>query len=237
MPDRLILSGAAAKPVIVFDLNETLLDLSALDPTFARIFATGNGAELRTAWFRQVLELFLTATVIDDYRSFDELTADALQMLVVQRGKSPDRRDGALLKEALGGIPAYPDVRPGLDRLREAGFTVATLTNSTKQSAERLLESAGLRPLFDHVLSADDVRRYKPAREAYEYAARQLDVGLDEIVLVAAHAWDIAGAMSAGCMAAFVERPQKALSPAAKQPEFSADGIEALAEQLVARYS
>jgi len=223
------------KPVIVFDLNETLLDLSALDPMFARIFATEDGVEPRTAWFRRVLELFLTATVIDDYRSFDELTMDALRMLADARGTALGPDDGALLKDALGRIPAYPDVCPGLERLRAAGFTVATLTNSTQRSAERLLEHAGLRPLFDHVLSADTVRRYKPAREAYAYAARELDVGLDAIVLVAAHAWDVAGAMAAGCTAAFVARPQKALSPE-QQPAFSAPGVEELAGQLVARY-
>lgn len=178
----------------------------------------------------------LAATVIDDYRRFDELAMDALWMLADARAATLPSDAEDVLKAALGDMPAYPDVRPGLERLRASGFTVATLTNSTQRSAERLVERAGLRPLFDRVLSADAVRRYKPAPEAYVYAARELGVEPNAIVLVAAHAWDIAGAMAAGCTAAFVARPRKALSPAQRPRAFSASSVEELAEHLVARY-
>ena len=73
------------KPVILFDMNETLLDMAALDPVFARIFDAGDGTALRKEWFAQLLELFLTATVIDEYRSFDRLTDDALARQIVAR--------------------------------------------------------------------------------------------------------------------------------------------------------
>ena len=222
------------KPAIVFDMNETLLDMAALDSTFARILARGDGAESRKKWFKQVLELFLTATITGEYRSFDKLTDDALQMLAAQQGREASAEDRAALKEAQAKIPAHPDVRPGLERLKQAGFTLATLTNSTKQSAEKLLEYAGIRDQFDHVLSADAVARYKPAREAYEYAATELGVKTRGIVLVAAHAWDVAGAMAAGCEAAFVARPDKVLSPGGKAPRFKADDVSALAERLIA---
>lgn len=220
------------KPVIVFDMNETLLDMSALDPTFAQIFGSSSGAELRKKWFKQVLELFLTATVIDEYRSFDELADDALQMLAMQQGREASAEDRAALKKAQGEIPVYPDVRPGLTRLKEAGFIIAMLTNSAKKSAEKLLEHGGIHELFDQVLSADAVERYKPAREAYEYAAAELGVTTKDIVLVAAHAWDIAGAMAAGCSAAFVSRPEKILNPGGRKPRFQASDIATLARQL-----
>lgn len=224
-------------PVIVFDLNETLLDMSALDPTFARIFGTADGAELRKRWFRQVLELFLTATVTGKYRRFDKLADDALRMLAAQRGREAGASDRASLEEAIAALSAYPDVRPGLERLTKAGFTVATLTNSAKKSAIRHLEHAGIEALFDAVLSVDEIERYKPAREAYEYAAKELAVKPSDILLVAAHAWDIAGAMAAGCEAAFIARPEKVLNPAGPKPAFEARDVSALAEQVVARKS
>jgi 2-haloacid dehalogenase len=224
------------KPVIVFDMNETLLDMSTLDPTFTRIFGQANGAELRKKWFKLVLELFLTATVTGKYRSFDKLTDDALQMLAPQQGRQASEDDRALLKEAQAKLPAYPDVPLGLARLKEAGFTLATLTNSTEKSAAKLLEQAGIRDYFEKVLSVDAVERYKPAREAYEYAAKELDVKPGDMLLVAAHAWDIAGAMAAGCEAAFIARPEKVLSPGASKPQFEASDASAFAEQLVATY-
>lgn len=221
------------KPVIVFDMNETLLDMAALDSTFARLFGAGDGAALRKTWFADVLGLFLTATVIGEYRPFGELTDDALVMLARTQGREAADADRAALKEALGRIPAHGDVPAGLTRLRDAGFTLATLTNSTAKSAETLLAFANIRDRFDRVLSVDAVRRYKPAREAYEYAARELGVPTSRILLVAAHGWDVAGAMAAGCEAAFVARPGKARIPGGRTPRFEAPDIEALAGTLV----
>lgn len=221
------------KPVLVFDMNETLLDMSALDPTFAQIFGQASGAELRKKWFRQVLELFLTATITGEYRSFDKLTDDALQMLARQQGREASAKDRAALKEAAMKVPAHPDVRRGLTRLKTAGFRLAVLSNSGKMTSTALLKLAAIDDQLEQVLSADAVKKYKPAREAYEYAARELEVQPGDIVLVAAHAWDIAGAMAAGCEAAFIARPEKVLNPGGRKPRFEASDIAALAEQLV----
>ena len=224
------------KPVIVFDVNETLLDMSALDPTFANIFDEGDGADTRQKWFQQVLELFLTSAVIGKFWPFEKLADDALQMIAWQRGGNVGVTDRAKLEKALLELPGYQDVRPGLERLKGAGFTLATLTNSAAAPTKKLLGDANVRSLFDEVLSVHVVKRYKPARETYEYAAGKLDVDLGDILLVAAHAWDIAGAQEAGCKTAFIRRPQKVLSPGVRDPEFTARDIVDLAEQVVVRH-
>ena len=223
-------------PVIVFDLNETLLDMSALDPTFSQIFQQSGGSDLRKKWFQQVLELFLTATITEKYRSFDKLGEDALRMLAAQQRRELGADDGALLKGAIAKLTVYPDVRPGLAQLKSAGFTIATLTNSGEKSAKMHLEKAGIRELFDEIISVDSIERYKPAREAYQYAAEKLAVDLADIVLVAAHAWDIAGALAAGCKAAFIARPEKVLSPGAAKPQFQAGDVQELSKQLEERF-
>lgn len=225
------------KPTILFDMNETLLDMSSLDSTFAKIFEPAAATETRKKWFKQVLELFLTATVIDEYRSFDKLTDDSLQMIAAQRGREASADDRAALKKALAELRAYPDVQPGLRQLKQARFTVATLTNSTEDAARKLVGHAGLDALFDQVLSADAVKRYKPARDAYEYAAEKLGVKTGDICLVAAHGWDIAGAHAAGCQTAFIARPEKVLSPGAPKPGLQARDVSELAAQLVARHA
>ncbi len=220
------------KPALVFDLNETLLDMSALDPAFRKIVDPKSASERRQQWFQQVLELFLTATVVGEYRSFDKLTDDALRMLMAKGGRDASDEHRATLKEALGAIPPYADVRPGLARLRDAGFTIATLTNSTEKAARALIEHGGLTELFDRILSADTIGCYKPAAEAYEYAATELGVALADIQLVAAHSWDIAGAHAAGCRTAFIARAGKVMSPGAPKPDLQASDVTKLAEQL-----
>jgi len=223
------------KPVIVFDVNETLLDLAALDDTFGEIFGHSDAGETRKKWFKQLIELFLTATVVGEYRRFDRLTDDALQMTAAQRWREVTDDDREKFRKALGELPAHPDVSAALQRLKAAGFTLAALTNSPRESAEKQLERAGLREYFARVLSADDIERYKPAREAYEHAAQELDVRLDRIVLVAAHSWDVAGALTAGCRAAFVARPGQALSPGIPEPQFRGRDVRDVAEQIVMR--
>ena len=132
-------------------------------------------------------------------------------------------------------LPALPDVRPALERLTGAGFRLAALTNSTEKTAKAQLENAGLDKLMERVLSADAVQRYKPAREAYRYAAMELKIEPDELRLVAAHGWDVAGALKAGCKAAFVARPEKALNPKGAKPDIVGRDLREVAEQIIAK--
>jgi 2-haloacid dehalogenase len=193
--------------VCVFDVNETLLDMSALDPFFDRAF---GDAAVRREWFGQMLQLALTATITGEYRPFGEHGIAALEMLGARRGIPVD---GNELREGMTSLPAHPDVGPALERLRSGGTRLATLTNSTLEVADAQLAFAGIRDLFEASLSADSVRRLKPAPEPYRHAAEQLGVPIGGVLLVAAHAWDVAGARAAGARGAFVARPGMVADP------------------------
>jgi 2-haloacid dehalogenase len=127
--------------------------------------------------------------------------------------------DRKAIAAQLRQLPAHPEVPGALRRLGDAGLRLASLTNSTEEVARAQLEHAGLIDLFELVLSADTVRRLKPAPEPYRMAAERLGVAVGEIRLIAAHAWDVAGAARAGCVTAFVARPGKALDPLVERPE------------------
>jgi len=132
-------------------------------------------------------------------------------------------------------LPAHPDVRESLTRLRTAGFRVAALTNSTGQVEEAQLANAGIRDLFDEALTADDAKRLKPAPEAYAAAALKLGVPLGRMRLIAAHAWDVAGAMRAGCAAAFVARRGALWNPLLEKPDVWGKDLREVADQIIAR--
>jgi 2-haloacid dehalogenase len=131
-------------------------------------------------------------------------------------------------------LPAHPEVAEALRRLRDAGLRLAALTNSTEQVARAQLEHAGLIDAFELVLSADTVGRLKPAPEPYLMAAERLGVAVGELRLVAAHAWDIAGAARAGCAAAFVARPGKVLDPLVERPEIVGADLTEVADAILA---
>lgn len=217
--------------VIVFDVNETLLDLGALDRHFGGAF---GDAMVRGEWFGQVIELALAATASNAYFAFGVIADAALTMVASRRAVALSDKDRAAILGALRALPPHPDVRPALDRLAAAGLRLAALTNSTADAIEAQLRHAGLRDYFEQVLSVDRVRRLKPAPETYRLAASSLAVSLGEIRLVAAHDWDIAGALRAGCAAAFVSRPGKVLDPLAPPPDVVGPDLGAVAEQIIA---
>jgi 2-haloacid dehalogenase len=200
----------------VFDINETLLDLAAMDPHFQRIF---GDAGVRVAWFNQMIQSALVATVTGVYQQFGALAMAALEMTAEQAGVDLADDDRKAIAAQLRQLPAHPEVPGALRRLGDAGLRLASLTNSTEEVARAQLEHAGLIDLFELVLSADTVRRLKPAPEPYRMAAERLGVAVGEIRLIAAHAWDVAGAARAGCVTAFVARPGKALDPLVERPE------------------
>ena len=215
--------------VCVFDVNETLLDLAALDPHFERVF---GDASVRRLWFNQMLQSALVATVTDAYTTFGEAASAALQMTAERQGVEVSDADE---REILGGLrelPPHPEVAEGLDRLRDAGFRLATLTNSTKEVAEAQIRNSGLANRFEQVLSADTAKRLKPAPAPYRMAARTLGIPERELRLVAAHAWDVAGALRAGCAAAFVAR--QPFDPLVERPDVFGKDLVEVADGIIA---
>ncbi len=112
---------------------------------------------------------------------------------------------------------------------------MAAFTNSVPAVEEAQLENAGIRDLFEQALSADEAKRLKPAREAYETAAKRMGVPVSETRLVAAHAWDVAGALRAGAAAAFVARPGMQWNPLIERPDVWGADLGAVADQILAR--
>lgn len=189
--------------MLVFDVNETLLDLSALREPFAEVFGDASPVG---EWFARLLHGSLVATLTDSYQDFGAIGRRALEAVAARRGVelSDERRDAIL--GTMRRLPPHPEVPGALARLRDAGFPIAALTNSSGPTARTQLEHAGLIGLFDEVLSVEEVRRFKPAPEPYLMAAERLGVQPEQMRMVAAHDWDVWGAMKAGCAAAYIAR-------------------------------
>lgn len=217
--------------VCVFDVNETLLDLQALDPHFERAF---GDASVRQEWFGQMIQSALVSIVTDNYSDFGSIGGAALQMTAEVHGVELSEEDRQSILSTVPQLPPHPEVREALDRLRDAGFRLATLTNSTQQVADQQMENSGLNEYFEQMMSADTVQRLKPAPEPYQMAAEKLGVEIGEIRLVAAHAWDVAGALSAGCAAAFVGRPGKVPNPLVASPDVVGKDLLEVAEGIIA---
>ena len=218
------------KTALAFDVNETLLDLKSLDAHFERVF---GDASVRPNWFALMLQLSFGGIATGRYLDFPSAQHAALQMLAKRRGVDVSDDAAGEIVGAMDRLPLHPEVKQALGRLRDAGFKMSTLTNSPEDVAEAQLRNAGIRDLFDEVISADEVKRLKPAPEPYHHAAQRLGVATAGLRLVAAHAWDIDGALAAGCLGAFVERPGAVLNPATSAPDITGADMELVATRIL----
>ncbi|HET9874361.1 MAG TPA: haloacid dehalogenase type II [Mycobacterium sp.] len=223
---------AATPSVLVFDVNETLIDINSMAPLFERIF--GDPRAMRE-WFSHLVTYSMTATLAGRYVDFFTLGQGLLRMLAHIRGVDITDDDVRALRHDMLTMPAHPDVKDGLIALRNNGFHLVTLTNSPPNpDGPTPLEYAGLAHLFERQFSVDTYRAFKPAPAVYQGVCRELQVAPADCMMVAAHAWDTIGAQAAGFGAALITRPGNSPLPVDElpQPTFIAADLAQLAQQL-----
>ena len=177
----------AALPLIVFDVNETLLDLGTMEPTFQRIFGEKSAMRL---WFANFIMYSAALTVAGCYVPFTEIGAAVMKMLADTRGIKIDDRDKKELTEKFSTMPPHPEVPAALRKLRDAGFRLFTLTDNLLEVQTRQLEHGGIVDLFERRFSADGVKHHKPSRKAYAYVEKELGVEPSQLCLIACHTWE-----------------------------------------------
>lgn len=217
--------------VLFFDVNETLLDLGPVRQSVAR--ALGNRPDLVPLWFTSLLQYSLVVTVSEQFRDFGSLAAATLQMLAEAQGISltePEAREA--LKPMLT-LPPHQDVKEALEALQHTGFRLVALTNSSQRAMEEQLRHAGLNHLFEAMLSVEQIGIYKPHQHVYRWAAYRIQVPTAECMMVAAHAWDIAGAQWAGMQTTFVKRAGKAAFPLAPDAKHLVSDLKELKNILI----
>jgi 2-haloacid dehalogenase len=215
--------------VLAFDVNETLLDLRALDAPFAAAF---GDAAVRPQWFALMLQIAFVGGLAGSYVDFSTAQRSALAMLATRQKVTLSPAQADAIVNGMRTLPPHPEVRGAMDRLR-GRFRLVALTNSPKDVAEAQMRNSGLRELLEAVYSADEVRALKPAPAPYRMVAERTGVPVGDVRLVAAHGWDIAGALAAGCHAAFVARPGALLYPHGPQPDISAPDLAGVADALL----
>ena len=229
------MSNDPSVSIIAFDVNETLLDITTLEPLFDRLFCDRT---IMREWFAQLILYSQTMTLSGLYTPFGELAVGALRMLGTIHGVIISERDLDEMRQLMGSMPAHPDAAPALASLQEAGFRLVTLTNSAASSSPTPLQQAGLAHYFEQSFSVETVRKFKPAPDTYQQVADALNVDTSAICLVACHLWDTIGAQAAGCSGALITRPNNALLPAdnVPVPDIVESQLTTLADRIIERW-
>jgi 2-haloacid dehalogenase len=221
------------RPLIVFDVNETLLDLGSMAPIFERIFGERLAVRL---WFDDLIIYSQALTLANVYIPFTDIGAAALKMLADTRGIKITEADKKELTEKFSSMPPHKEVPGALRKLREAGFRLFVLTDNTLEIQGKQLERGGIIDLFERRFSTDGARRHKPAPEAYAYAARELGAEPKDMFMIACHTWDTIGAKGAGWGAALIKRPGNDVLEVGPQPDIVGHDLDQVADELIRRH-
>ena len=166
----------------------------------------GRGADLSNAWRARQFEYQWLRALGGQYADFRETTESALVFACKQLRLVLTSENRAQLMQAFLRLQAWPDVRPALDTLKSAGIRLALLSNMTATMLNTGISNAGLEGMFEHVLSTDRIRTYKPDPRAYQLGIDAFRLRREEVVFAAFAGWDAAGAKWYGYPTVWINR-------------------------------
>ena len=218
--------------VLGFDIYGTLVDPLDMDEHLGEIVGEGAG-RFSALWREKQVEYTWRRGLMRRYADFGVCTRQALDFVALSFGVelSDNQREGLL--EEYQNLRPFPDVLPGLERLRSEGHTLVAFSNGVEETARVLLERGGVLDDLEDVVSVDDLGTFKPDPEVYRYLARRLDRPVGETWLVSSNGWDVIGAKSAGLRAAWVRRnPATVFDPWGIEADLVVEDLEQLAGRL-----
>ncbi|HEX2530187.1 MAG TPA: haloacid dehalogenase type II, partial [Burkholderiaceae bacterium] len=190
---------------IVFDAYGTLFDVYSIGALAERLFP-GQGAALAGLWRDKQIEYTRLRTMCSMYKPFWEVTQDALVFACRKLELNLTLEAQNLLMGQYARLQAFPENLAVLQRLRTMGFKLAILSNGNPQMLDAAVEAAGMRGVFNHILSVDAVKKFKTAPEAYQLGPDVFGLSAKHILFVSSNCWDVCGAKWFGYTTFWVNR-------------------------------
>jgi 2-haloacid dehalogenase len=219
------------RDTILFDINETVLDLGSLKPRFKDAF----GDESVTAtWFSMLLHTSTVCALTGIKTNFATLAGAMLDAIAARLGVELVDEMRADLLGSFARLPPHRDIKPALIRLRSAGYRTVAFTNSSLQLVSSQIDNAGLSGYFDEIVSVEETGSFKPDPRVYKFVATRIQRPIEDLRLVATHDWDTHGALSAGMQAAYIDRSGAPYHPLYLRPDVHATTMGDVVEQIIA---
>jgi 2-haloacid dehalogenase len=221
-------AGGHHGPTVAFDVIGTLF---TLDRPMDRLVALGAPRETLELWFAQALRDAFAWSHAGGYRPLKEFLEAALPRTLDSVGVEAAEERVAHVMEAFAELDLVNGAEEACSVLFDAGWRILALTNGSEESTRRLLSRAGLEDRFSVFLSCDRIGKTKPHPEVYEMARQEAGAGA--LWLIAAHAWDVAGAARAGLRTCWVSHLEKRYLSIYPQPDVRASTLVEAARAIV----
>ena len=233
MPD----STLSRVHTLTFDIFGTVLDLvgsirPTLDQFLAEHRANIDGSRFWPEWrMRQRVEQHQDTILMLGHPGYLDSARRALVYCLRKHEIEFQQAEVERFMRVFEELRPYADTVDGLKRLAEH-YRLVALSNGNTWLVEHLVEN-NIGADFDSAISVDRVGCFKPHPSVYRYAARQLECEAAEIMMVAAHSFDILGARACGYRGAFVNRYRLPYESSTLQPDFTVADFNELADRLV----
>jgi 2-haloacid dehalogenase len=224
-----------ATEALAFDMYGTLVDPIRIWKRLERYIPDGDALRVAEVWRQKQLEYTFRLTAMERYEDFEQVTRKSLDYALEAAGRELEAEQKEALMAQYNDLDKFPDVEPGLQRLREAGFTMVVFSNGAPHMLDALMDAAELRPYFEGFVSVDEVKVYKPSPKTYRRVAERLGRQIGEVRLISSNPFDDIGAETAGMQAAWVDRSGGLFDTLAPRPEMVVETLIELADALEAQ--
>lgn len=214
--------------VVLFDVFETVLRVDALSSRFVDVGRPAHEWEL---FFTRMLRDGMALTLAGAAPPFAEVARAALRT-TTRHTLSEDALDHVLA--GFSQLPPHPDVEPALLALAGARVPAYAFTHGNASTATAALDRVGLRTYLRGVFSAESIAAFKPPARVYEWVCRQVDTPPERVALVAAHSWDVHGAVRAGMVGGLATRLEGRVPDVVERPHVAAERVDTVVERLLA---
>jgi 2-haloacid dehalogenase len=215
---------------VLFDMNETILNLSLLHRNFDKSF---DDKYVLKYWFTKLLHSSTVMGSMDEYIDFGKLSEAVLESLFYENGKSLTKETKSEILDSFKNLPAYDDVPKALKLLHDNNIKTIAVSNSSLVMIKEQLTNACIIEQFDNYYSVDSVKKYKPFTDIYKYVANSEKLSVTNIAMVATHDWDLFGAKKVGLTTAYIKRKKEIYNPYYPQPDILNTNLVDLSQALI----
>lgn len=225
----------SAAEALAFDMYATLVDPIRIWKRLEEYVPDEDALGIAEVWRQKQLEYTFRLTAMEKYEDFEQVTRKALDFAVAAAGRELDVGQKEALIAQYNDLERFPDVQPGLERLKSAGHRMIVFSNGTPSMLEAIMDAAELRPYFEGYVSVEEVGVFKPSPKTYLRVAERLRRPIGEVRLVSSNPFDDIGAEAAGMRATWVDRSGGLFDTLGPAPESVVETLTELADVLQTR--
>ena len=216
---------------LAFDMYSTLVDPIRIWKRLEK-YIPDDAQRIAEIWRQKQLEFTFRLTAMEQYEDFEQVTRKALDYALAATGHILDAQQKHELMAQYNDLERFADVEPGLQRLKDAGYTMVVFSNGSPSMLTAIMQAANLGRYCSGFVSVDEVKVYKPSPIVYRHLANRLGRPLDQVRLISSNPFDVIGAESAGIQAAWVNRSGGLFDTLAAPPQMVVKTLVELADVL-----